>query len=576
MPRDAFKHYVVIPTLIGVITGLFAILFVYGIEIFTTFFLKTIVGYYPPLPAGEGETDLFTPRPERPYLLPFVVALAGFLVGWLAYKFSPESAGVGTDAAIKAYHSGERLSFKDAIVKLITSAITIGAGGTSGREGPIALIGASLGSTIGEILKLDEKRRREALAIGLGAGIAAIFKAPFAGAIISAEVFFKRDFVIEYIIPGFVASSVAYSIFGMHFGFQPIFHTEIPPFKEEHLSTILAYIGLGLLTALVVRIYLFIYYTVGNFFKNLRYPLYVKSAIGGFIAGLIGVFVPYAIGNGYGWLQLIMDGKITDYTQIALGALGVILGVSFTLGSGMSGGVFGPSVMIGGLLGAAYSLFLNQHYGLSLNVQSFTIVGMVSLFAGAAKAPLSTIILIAEMTGGYELLVPAMITVFISYFLSGEKSIFPSQVNTRLDSPAHQDECGLFLLEKFKVKEFMTPNPVTVHPEASLEEAQRLLTERLIGGLPVTNGKRVVGIITKSDIAKVPPEARRYKKVREVMSDNVITLTPEEPLSEALRIISTQGVGRIPVVMSYESRIIIGIITRADIGKAIRKIKRTL
>ena len=576
MRRDAFKHYVVIPTIIGIITGIFAILFIYSLDFFTFVILKKIVGYYPPLPAGEGETEFFTPRPERLYLLPFVVAVAGFIVGWLAYKFSPESAGVGTDAAIKAYHLGERLSFKDAIIKLITSAITIGSGGTSGREGPIALIGASLGSTIGEILKLDEKKRREALAIGLGAGIAAIFKAPFAGAIISAEVFFKKDFVIEYIIPGFVASSVAYSVFCMHFGFQPIFHTEIPPFKEENLITLIAYVGLGLLTALVVRIYLFIYYAISNFFKSLDYPLYVKAAIGGFVTGLIGMFIPYVIGNGYGWLQLIMDGKITDYTQIALGALGVILGVSFTLGSGMSGGVFGPSVMIGGLLGAAYSLFLNQHYGLSLNVQSFTIVGMVSLFAGAAKAPLSTIILIAEMTGGYELLVPAMITVFISYFLSGEKSIFPSQVNTRLDSPAHQDECGLFLLERFKVKEFMTPNPITIYPEASLEEAQRLLSEKLIGGLPVTNGKRLIGIITKSDIAKVPPEERKYKKVKEVMTDRVLTLTPEEPLSEALRIISTEGVGRVPVVMSYDSGIIVGIITRADIGKAIRKIKKMI
>ena len=574
MPRDAFKHYVLIPAVIGVVTGLFAILFIYSLDFFSFVILKKIVGYYAPLPAGEGETRFFTYSPERPYLLPLIVAIAGFVVGWLAYRFSPESAGVGTDSAIKAYHRGERLSFKDAVIKLITSAITIGAGGTSGREGPIALIGASLGNTIGEILKLDEKRRREALAIGLGAGIAAIFKAPFAGAIISAEVFFKRDFVIEYIIPGFIASSVAYSIFGLHFGFQPIFHTEIPPFKEESLYTLLAYVGLGLLTALVVRVYLWIYYTISNFFKSLNYPLYVKAAVGGFLTGVVGIFVPYTIGNGYGWLQLIMDGKISDYSQIALGALGVILGVSFTLGSGMSGGVFGPSVMIGGLLGASYSLFLNQHYGLSLNVQAFTVVGMVSLFAGAAKAPLSTIILIAEMTGGYELLVPAMITVFISYFLSGDRSIFPSQVGTRLESPAHQDECGLFLLERFKVKEFMTPNPITVHPEVSLEEAQRLLSEKLIGGLPVTVGKRVVGIITKSDIMRVHPDERKHRKVKEIMSKRVITLTPEHPLSEALRILSTEGVGRIPVVISYESKVLVGIITRADIGKAIRKIRR--
>ena len=572
--RNTFKHYVLIPALIGIITGVFAIVFVYSLEIFTEIFLKGVVNYHPPLPAGEGETEFFTSKPERYYLLPFVVALGGFITGFLAHKLSPESAGVGTDAAIKAYHRGERLSFKDAIVKLITSAITIGSGGTSGREGPIALIGASLGYTVGELLKLDEKKKREALAIGLGSGIAAIFKAPFAGAIISAEVFFKRDFVIEYIIPGFVASAVSYSIFSLHFGFQPIFHTDIPPFKEENFSTILAYIGLGLITALVVRVYLRVYYGVSSLFKKITLPLYFKAALGGFLAGTIGMFIPYAIGNGYGWLQLIMNGEITDYVSIAIGALGVMLGVSFTLGSGMSGGVFGPSVMIGGLVGAAYSLFLNQEYGLSLNVAAFTIVGMVSLFAGAAKAPLSTIILIAEMTGGYELLVPAMITVFISYFLSGEKSIFPSQVNTRLDSPAHQDECGLYLLERFKVGDFMTKNPYTIHPDATLDEAQRVLSEKLIGGLPVVNGGRIVGIITKSDIFKIPEQDRKHVRVREVMTSRVILLTPEDALSEALRIISVEGVGRIPVVYSLESKILVGIITRADIGKAIRRIKK--
>lgn len=538
-------------------------------------FFNNIVGYYPPTPAGEGETHFFSLRPEHPYLLPFVVMFAGFVVGLLAYIFSVEFAGPEKDAAIKAYHFGEDLPFKDAIIRLILSTITIGAGGTSGKLRIIALVGSAFGNTVSKILKLDEKRRRELIAIGFGAGLAAIFKAPLAGAIISSEVFFKRDFVAEYIIPGFVASSVAYIVYGLHFGFQPVFHTEIPPFKEEILYKILAYVGLGLFIAIAVRLYLFIYYAVGNFFKNLKFPLYIESAIGGLMSGLIGMLTPYAIGNGLGWLQLIMNGEITDYAQIALGALGVTLGVSFTTGSGMSAGIFGPTLMTGGLLGAAYSLFLNQHFGASLHVPSFTIIGMVSFFAAAAKIPLSTIIVVAEMTKGYELLAPAMITVFISYLLSGEKSLFPHQLDTRQDSPTHQDEFLLFPLNKFKVKEFMTPTPITIHPEASLEEAQRILSERLIGGIPVVDERRVVGIITKSDISKIPPNDRKYKKVKEVMTEEVITITPEEPLSEVLRIMLSEGIGRIPVVVSYESKEVVGIVARADVGKAIRKVKKS-
>ncbi len=142
------------------------------------------------------------------------------------------------------------------------------------------------------------------------------------------------------------------------------------------------------------------------------------------MAGCVGAVVPVAIGNGYGWLQLTMGGKMGDPLFALIDAVAVTVGVSFTVGSGGSGGVFGPSVMIGGLLGAFYSLLLNDLYDLGLHVPSFMIVGMVSLFAGAAKAPLSTLILIAEMTGGYELLVPAMVSVFVSYFLSGSRSIF--------------------------------------------------------------------------------------------------------------------------------------------------------
>ncbi|AAC06720.1 chloride channel protein [Aquifex aeolicus] len=317
-----------------------------------------------------------------------------------------------------------------------------------------------------------------------------------------------------------------------------------------------------------------IFFLISSFFRKLKIKDFIKPAIGGFIAGSIGMLFPAAIGNGYGWLQLILDGKWNDYAQIFLSAVAVMLGVSFTIGSGGSGGVFGPSVMIGGLLGASYSLFLNAQYSLNLHVPSFTIVGMVALFAGAAKAPLSTLILIAEMTGGYELLVPAMIAVFVSYFLSGEKSIFPSQVNTRLDSPAHMDEFGFYILEKLCVRDYMTPNPITVSPNQTLKEVEEILSKHLIGGLPVVAKGKLVGIVTKSDIQKVPSELREKKRVYDVMSTNLITVTEEESLAEVLRIFSSKGIGRLPVVKHKGSSELIGIITRADIGKAIREWKK--
>ena len=568
------RKYFWLPVIIGVGAGVFAILFVEALEVITHLVLEFIAGYYQPLPGGEGERETFTWKPLRPYLLPFTVSLGGLISGLLAYFFAPESAGVGTDAAIHAYHHGKKLSLRSSIVKLITSAVTIGMGGTSGREGPIALIGAGLGSSVADWFKLKESERREALAIGLGAGIAAIFKAPLAGAIISAEVFFKKDFYIETMIPSFIASVVAYSIFGTVYGFQPIFSSNIQPFRDVNLIVLLAYAGLGILCALFTRIYVNTFFLVNDTFKKLKIKDYVKPAVGGLIAGSIAMFFPAAIGNGYGWIQLILDGKWNNYDQIFLSAVAVMLGVSFTIGSGGSGGVFGPSVMIGGLLGASYSLFLNSQYNLNLHVPSFTIVGMVALFAGAAKAPLSTLILIAEMTGGYELLVPAMIAVFISYFFSGDRSIFPSQVDTRLDSPAHMDEFGFYLLEKLCVRDYMTPKPITVFPDQTLKEVEEILAKHLIGGLPVVSKGRLVGIITKSDIQKVPAEVRAHKRVYEVMTTNLITVTEEDTLADVLRIFSSKGIGRLPVVKHKGSSELVGIITRADIGKAIREWKK--
>ncbi len=563
------RRYIIIPVTIGTLTGLFAILFVLALDLITKVALETIVGYIQPLPAGEGFRE-FTERPERFYLLPITVAVGGLISGVLSHFFSPESAGIGTDSAIKAYHQKKRLSIKSSLIKLITSAITIGTGGTSGREGPIALIGAGIGSTIGSVLKLGEGERRTALAVGLGAGIAAIFKAPLAGAIISAEVFFKRDFEIEAMIPGFIASVISYSLFCMVFGFQPIFSSEILSIGESGYKSLLFYAGLGLFCALLVRIYTYTFFKTKKRFDSLKVHPIIKPAIGGLLAGGLGAFAVPAIGNGYGWLQLVLDQERTDPLFLLLGLVGVIFGVSLTLGSGMSGGVFGPSVMIGGFAGALYAKLMNDLGGAGLHIPSFTIVGMVSLFGGSAKAPLSTLILIAEMTGGYELLVPAMISVFITYFLSGDRSIFPSQVPTRLDSPAHIGEWGILALEKEKVRDHMKV-PVAVSPETPAEEVLKIMSREFIGGVPVVSGARVIGIITKSDIMALNPSVRKEKISAELMTPEPIVTTPEETLADCLRIMIGAGIGRLPVVEDTESMRLVGIITRADIGRAIRR-----
>jgi chloride channel protein, CIC family len=173
--------------LIGIGAGIGALALTWMIGGITHFVLGTIVGYTPPLPGGEGGTDNYLFHMARPWLLPVVTTVAGLVGGFLTWKFAPTTAGIGTNAAIRAFHNNEKVKFHVSIFKLITSAITIGGGLTSGREGPIAQIGAATGASIADLLKLTARERNIALAAGLGAGIAAIFKAPLAGAIIAAE-----------------------------------------------------------------------------------------------------------------------------------------------------------------------------------------------------------------------------------------------------------------------------------------------------------------------------------------------------------------------------------------------------
>ncbi|NPA13195.1 MAG: CBS domain-containing protein [Aquificae bacterium] len=568
-----------VPIVIGAVAGIFGVLFLEAIHLFTDIFLVKFVGYIPPKPLGEGGSLDYNFVMEHPYLLPVATALGGLIVGILTHFFSPESAGVGTDAAIKAFHERKELGLKTAFWKLITSAITIGSGQTSGKEGPIALIGASIGSFVGKLFSLSEKERNIAMAVGLGAGIGGVFKAPFAGAIISSEVFYKRDFETETLIPAFIASFVAFIIVASVFGFSPLFFVQLPPFSGFSVYDAVGYIILGFITSVIARVMIFALDWARGLFDRLEVHPVFKPAIGGFLVGIIGMTVPVAIGTGYGWLQMIMMNNLGDFPpwKIVISVALVILAFAFTLGSGGSGGVFGPSLVIGGLTGASVYFFLRDFAGFpessTFNLTAFTVVGMVSTFAAAAKAPLSTIILVAEITGGYQLLVPATISVAVSHFFSGEKSIFKSQVNTKLDSPVHREEFKYLILNRYTVRDVMERNVITVSPDTTVITASKYMQENNISVLPVVEeGNILIGLITSTDVIKACEMDMGDTTVKEIMNPNPIRITQDLTLFETISIFIENNIGAAPVVNNLQENILIGIVSDYDIGKVLTKV----
>jgi len=497
-----FEKWLVLGVLIGVAAGGSATVFYFSIRFFEYVFLGTFVGANVPHPVGEGGTLVFSYFVERPYLIPISVAAGGAVSGLLVYGFAPEAEGHGTDMAIEAYHNAQgKIRGRIPIIKMIASSFVIGSGGSAGREGPTAQMSAGVGSVLAEFLHLSPSERRMAVAVGIGAGIGTIFKAPIGGAVLAAEVLYRRDLEPEVIFPSIVASSVGYSIFASIVGFEPIFGYYTEAFSVLRLPF---YAVLGLAAGGLSTLYVRVFYGINSGFKKLGVPPHVKPMIGGLVTGLIALVFPEVMTTGYGWVQLIISGKLQSLVGGGLPIIFIlallpfikIIATSMSVGSGGSGGVFAPGMVIGACLGGLLGLVFHILFpGVVPSVAPFAIIGMLSFFGAAGKVPLSVILMVVEMTGSLQLLPAAMLATAISYTVSGLKySIYRSQVNTRRDSPAHMGEYNTPLLSSIRVSEIGLRN-LGVRPEEAVENAIKTMNDLKLFSLPVIDGDRFVGVV---------------------------------------------------------------------------------
>ncbi|RLC56526.1 MAG: chloride channel protein, partial [Chloroflexi bacterium] len=264
------QKWVILGALIGAVAGFGAIVFFEAIEIAGDLLLGELAGVHPPLPAGEGDT-LVTEIGRR-WMIPVVLVIGGLLSGIIVYTFAPEAEGHGTDAAIDAFHErGGRIRRLIPPVKIIASAITIGSGGSAGREGPTAQIAAGFGSWLGDVFRLTPEDRRILVAVGIGAGVGAIFKAPLGGAILAAEILYIRDFEVSALIPGFIASVIGYSIFAAYAGWAPVFG-DISDLEFNQPEELVWYAVLGVAAGLVGIAYTRGFYATRDAFKRLKIP----------------------------------------------------------------------------------------------------------------------------------------------------------------------------------------------------------------------------------------------------------------------------------------------------------------
>ncbi|MBQ6457683.1 MAG: chloride channel protein [Kiritimatiellae bacterium] len=386
--------------------------------------------------------------PHRLALL--VLPAAGALLGYLLIRrFASVSNSRGTASAIHAYHfDGGKVPATVIPVKSLASVLTVGSGGSGGYEGPVTLLGAAVGSTIAQWLRLSVRARRILMAAGLAGGIAALFQAPLAGAIFGFEIFYSSsDIEYETVLPSFISSAVSYTVYACFFGWSPLFIMP-PGCTFENAFYLLPFFVLAVAVVFGTRFYIRLFRRVERIFSSSTLSGWARVALGGLAVGAIGYIFPDVLGTSYQVIQASFAAGASELFEDygALTAVGFIcfffmkaIATAFTVGSGGSAGVFAPAIVCGGTLGAAVGLLFAQvlpEAG-SIHPAAFALVGMAGFLASAIRIPLTAIVMVSEISGNHSLLLPAMWVCGISFWLNNGWSLYRSQVHSRDSSPVH-------------------------------------------------------------------------------------------------------------------------------------------
>lgn len=505
------KTRLIIDTIIiGLIGAASAQIFVYLLKLVGKYSLQLVAGYTPPDVIDILKQSNMLHDPLHPLLIIVVLVIGGLISGFLVYTFAPEAEGHGTDTAVRAFHrTGGYIRPIVTPLKIIASAITIGTGGSAGREGPTALFSSGVGSIYANFRHATLEERRLFVLIGMASGLSAIFRAPIGTSIFAVSVLYSgMEFESNALIYTLLGSIVAYIATGFTLGWHPIFETA-PNLEVTTLTGYAHLILLGILSGIIGIILPNIFYYTRDLFHKINIPPHFKPAIGALGVGIIAIFLPQALGGGYGWIQDAIDGKMA-LDLMAMLIIGKMLAFTLTVSSGGSGGVFAPSLFVGAMVGGTIAELFHH------NPAIYSIIGMASVFGAAARAPIATLIMVLEMTGGYTLLAPTALTVILAYVLQVEltkklnlkyKSLYEAQVEDKSFSPVHQIET---------LKNIIACHAKSI-PISPKEINDRKILGLLESGVPIklSNGNMLFfGTLTKKLEAKNIGDELFYKGAR--------------------------------------------------------------
>ena len=546
---------------VGVGAGLGAVIFRRLIDGIQTLSFVTIAGILEPI---------------SPFQFILIPAVGGLIVGLLIFYFAREAKGHGVPEVMEAVAlRGGRIRPRVAVVKALASSVCIATGGSVGREGPIAQIGSAIGSTVGQLLHLSDDRVRNLVACGTAGGIAATFNAPIAGALFALEVIlgqFHATYFGAVVISAVTADVVAQLFEGNNRAFIVPEYSLVSPWE------LVLYALLGVVAAIGSVIFTRSLYASEDLWDSFNLPEYIKPALGMALLGVLGILTykasgyPRIFGIGYGSITEALSNNIAFQVTFILFFL-KMLATILTLGSGGSGGVFAPSLFMGAMLGVTFGQIVNLIFpSITAPAGAYALVGMAAFFSGAAHAPVTAILIMFEMTGDYNIILPLMLATVVSTLFSrlmNKESIYTLKLSRR---GVHLDQGrDIDVMQGVKVGEIMTTDVHVVSPEMPLSSLAEVFLETHHHGFPVVGAEgNLVGVVTIQDFDKSLDEARiESHTVGDIATcDDLLVAYPDEPVWEALRRLSVRDVGRLPVLERDGSRHLVGIVRRNDIIQA--------
>ena len=556
--RNEQLRMVVIATFIGLIAGGANIVFRAVVDlVHSQIFLRG----HELLAIGQGGW--------RRLLLPLLPMVGMVLLIPLSLRFPGEVNGYGFTRFLRQVNlEGGIIRLRTVVLKILSCSLTIGTGGSAGVEGPIAQVGGALGSTVGQFFRVSGARMKIYIAAGCAGGVAAMFNAPIAGVFFAAEIVLLGTYEVGSFAALVISSAMATVISRAYYGAAPAF--PLPPYQlVSPLAEIPLYSLLGVVMGGLAVLYIRVFYTIRDRFALFTLHPQLKPILGALVVGIIAISFPQVMGNGYDYLAEVLDGRGVLFTMFLLVFLKMVA-TAVTLGAGGAGGVFAPSLFIGGMIGGTFGDLAHRLLpGQTATPGAYAAVGIGAFLAAATHAPLTAIFLLFEMTGNYRIIIPIMLA-----------SIVGTMVATRLNHDSidtvdfsregidiHEGREAA-VMRSVKVGAVISEDVDFISEEANVDQLLTIFSLAQSGFyFPVVDaGGRMTGVVSLQDVKSIlhDEELRLSATVGNICSRKVVVLTPNDTLFDAMRLFDSKGIEEIPVVEAQDNRWVVGMLKRSD------------